>query len=150
MKRTKSGTVRARVVWDEVNLGEIEANKPPRQKIDEPKTPYHVVEYEDDEGTALDYGSHAKAIQFASSSSERGRRGHGLTTYGDEAEDMEWDEEGCRGEPHRVLVEVTKRNSKKKLCRERPRYKVLHAVMQQSMARSQEKRQTMDGRSGQS
>eukprot|EP01018_Ginkgo_biloba_P029002 Gb_27046 [translate_table: standard] len=90
---------RARVVWDEVNLGEIEANKPPRQKIDEPKTPYHAVEYEDDKGTALDYASHAEAIrsalsQFASSSSERGRRGRGLTTSGDEAEDMEQDEEG--------------------------------------------------------
>eukprot|EP01018_Ginkgo_biloba_P014611 Gb_40280 [translate_table: standard] len=191
MKRTKSSRARAQVVWDEVNLGEIEANKPPRQKIDEPKTPYHAVEYEDDEGTALDYASHAEAIQFASSRSERGRIGCGLTTYGDEAEDMERDEEGRRvqqiqkalhntkitlicifvivlvlrgtigagnsntleqdfakirqhlsvgpqGEPHRVLVEVTKRKSKKKRCQERPRCRVLHAVVQQSMVRSRE------------
>lgn len=96
--------VRPRVIWDESNLGEIEANKPARQKINEPKTPYHPPEYDDGlvpsilhKETSLDDAAHAEAVRNAlsrlvASSSEWSREG-GDCSSGDEAENMEYDGE---------------------------------------------------------
>ncbi|KAL7003325.1 hypothetical protein U1Q18_004483 [Sarracenia purpurea var. burkii] len=108
------------VRWDEANLGEIEANKPVRQKITEPKTPYHPridvdgfvkstgfgsgslspIRRGSFEGSTVD-AVHVEAIRsalddVASSSSKNSQLSGGWTSSDDEADPMDQDD-GDRG-----------------------------------------------------
>ncbi|KAL7147497.1 hypothetical protein ABFS83_06G111000 [Erythranthe nasuta] len=101
-----------RVSWDEIKLAEIEANKPVRQKITEPKTPYHpMIDADDDDAPStivkgsfedcFDDTMQAEAADSGSnvgSSSKTDVHHSGWTSSEEDGDAMDEDEEGSDSE----------------------------------------------------
>ncbi|CAJ1977080.1 unnamed protein product [Sphenostylis stenocarpa] len=99
--------MKGRVRWNEDNIEEIEANKPVRQKITEPKTPYHPM-IDDESSPSPVRGGFDQCIEDKKRSanceqnafnhtlicSKKGTRpSDGWTTSEDEAEEIEGEDE---------------------------------------------------------
>ncbi|XP_012484075.1 protein phosphatase inhibitor 2 isoform X1 [Gossypium raimondii] len=104
-----------RVRWNEESLVEIEANKPARQKIIEPKTPYHPMIDDDDGslspvghgfndciGDAMDAEELRSALKDVASSSKKTiGQSSGWTSSDDDGDPMEEDGSGMSFKEHR-------------------------------------------------
>ncbi|KAL2324515.1 hypothetical protein Fmac_023573 [Flemingia macrophylla] len=95
--------MKGRVRWNEDNIVQIEANKPVRQKITEPKTPYHPMIDDDSSPSAVredfdeyvgDKNHSANAEQSAFNNAGcRPRQSDDWTSSEDEVEEIEEDED---------------------------------------------------------
>uniref|UniRef100_A0A0D6R923 Protein phosphatase inhibitor 2 n=1 Tax=Araucaria cunninghamii TaxID=56994 RepID=A0A0D6R923_ARACU len=112
--------VRDRVRWDEQNLMEIEANKPPRKKITEPKTPYHAPQYRDgsvsplSDDMAMDDAEHAEAVrsalnEVASSGGEQSRQGVDWISSEDEGDGLEHGEQDAESSSKKISFQEHRR-----------------------------------------
>lgn len=100
--------MKGRVRWDEANIEEIETTKPVRQKITEPKTPYHPMidddgslspirgsSFNDCIGDTMDPEAIMSALNdVATSSQQNNRRSTGWTSSEDEADADAMDQDG--------------------------------------------------------
>ncbi|PWA93909.1 Protein phosphatase inhibitor 2 (IPP-2) [Artemisia annua] len=100
---------RRSVRWDEEKLSEIESNKPIRQKITEPKTPYHhmpdndgslspvsnpCLSEKDDDDTERSESIPSVFNDMISANCNNNSRASGWTTSDDEVDAMDEDNEG--------------------------------------------------------
>ncbi|XP_014510792.1 protein phosphatase inhibitor 2 [Vigna radiata var. radiata] len=99
--------MKGHVRWNEANIGEIEANKPVRQKITEPKTPYHPTIDDESSPSPVRGGfdeciedqndsanSEGNAFNNALSSSRTGtKQSDGWTSSEDEVQETEDEED---------------------------------------------------------
>ncbi|KAL8519366.1 hypothetical protein ACS0TY_010339 [Phlomoides rotata] len=114
----------ARVKWNEENLAEIEANKPERQKITEPKTPYHPMISDDDDDNdsssigRSSFGQHFEdamnaqeipsSVNDEGSSSKTSLHRSGWTSSEDEEYEMDQGEEDSDSERRKCFREHRK------------------------------------------